>query len=137
MKVQSLCQNFRRLHLARTSEQQVRIWRGPLEWVDGGGHHTEGKRLGALGSEGAVWTEREAVVTLCYHIWGKRNMFEKDLKKSCCVFYGRHSPLQFSSVQLCCSVMSNCLRPHESQLARPPCPSPTPRVDPKSCPLSR
>lgn len=24
-----------------------RIWRGPLEWVDDGGHHTEGKRLGA------------------------------------------------------------------------------------------
>ena len=33
---------------------------------------------------------------------------------------------QFSSVQLSCSVMSDSLRPHESQHARPPCPSPTP-----------
>ena len=33
-----------------------------------------------------------------------------------------------SSVQLSCSVMSDSLRPHESQQARPPCPSPTPRV---------
>ena len=30
----------------------------------------------------------------------------------------------FSSVQFSCSVVSNSLRPHESQHARPPCPSP-------------
>ena len=29
-----------------------------------------------------------------------------------------------SSVQFSCSVMSDSLRPHESQHARPPCPSP-------------
>ena len=34
----------------------------------------------------------------------------------------------FSSVQFNCLVMSDSLRPHESQYARPPCPSPTPRV---------
>ena len=33
--------------------------------------------------------------------------------------------------------MSDSLRPHEPQHARPPCPSPTPRVYPNSCPLSR
>ena len=32
--------------------------------------------------------------------------------------------------------MSNSLRPHESQHARPPCPSPSPRVHSNSCPLS-
>ena len=32
--------------------------------------------------------------------------------------------------------MSNSLRPHEAQQARPPCPSPTPRVHPNPCPLS-
>ena len=42
-----------------------------------------------------------------------------------------------SSVQFSCSVLSDSLRPHESQHARPPCPSPTPRVDSNSCPLSR
>ena len=31
--------------------------------------------------------------------------------------------LQFSSVQFSCSVMSDSLQPHESQHARPPCPS--------------
>ena len=33
--------------------------------------------------------------------------------------------------------MSNSLRPHGLQHARPPCPSPTPRVYPNSCPFSR
>ena len=33
--------------------------------------------------------------------------------------------------------MSNSLQPHELQHARPSCPSPTPRVYPNSCPLSR
>ena len=33
------------------------------------------------------------------------------------------------------SVMSNSLRPHEPQHARPPCPSPTPGVHPNPCPL--
>ena len=42
-----------------------------------------------------------------------------------------------SSVQFSRSVMSDSLRPHESQHARPPCPSPTPRVYSNSCPSSR
>ena len=42
-----------------------------------------------------------------------------------------------SSVQFSCSVMSDSLRPHEPQHARPPCPSPTPGVYPNLCPLSR
>ena len=33
--------------------------------------------------------------------------------------------------------MSDSLRPHELQHARPPCPSPTPEVYPNSCPLSQ
>ena len=41
------------------------------------------------------------------------------------------------SVQFSCSVVSNSLRPHESQHARPPCPSPTPGVHPNSCQLSQ
>ena len=36
--------------------------------------------------------------------------------------------IQFSSVQFSRSVVSDSLRPHESQHARPPCPSPTPGV---------
>ena len=41
------------------------------------------------------------------------------------------------SVQFIPSVMSDSLWPHESQYTRLPCPSPTPRVYPNSCPLSR
>ena len=41
----------------------------------------------------------------------------------------------FSSVQFIRSV-SKSLRPHESQYASPPCPSPTPRVYSNSCPSS-
>ena len=33
--------------------------------------------------------------------------------------------------------MSDSLRPHEPQHARPPCPSPTPGVHPNPCPLSQ
>ena len=43
---------------------------------------------------------------------------------------------KFSSVQFNHSVMSHPLRPHESQHARPPCPSPTPGIHPNSCPSS-
>ena len=40
------------------------------------------------------------------------------------------------SIQFNCLVVSNSLRPHESQHARPPCPSSTPRVHSNSCPSS-
>ena len=42
-----------------------------------------------------------------------------------------------SSVQFSHSVMSDSLRPHESQHARPPCPSPSPGVHSNSCPSSQ
>ena len=46
--------------------------------------------------------------------------------------YGMLSSVQFSH-----SVVSDSLRAHESQHARPPCPSPTPGVYSNSCPSSR
>ena len=46
-------------------------------------------------------------------------------------------PPLWNSVQFSHSVMSDSLWPHESQHARPPCPSPTPRVHLDSCPLSQ
>ena len=59
--------------------------------------------------------------------------------------HSRHKVLSYAmntiyvtSVQFI-SVAQSCptLRPHESQHARPPCPSPTPGVYPNPCPLSR
>ena len=52
-----------------------------------------------------------------------------------------HSPVlrfndQNGSVQFNCSIMSDSLWTHGLQNARPPCPSPTPRVHSNSCPSS-
>ena len=58
-------------------------------------------------------------------------MNRKTLKESC------FSSVQFSSFQSFISVVSDSLRPHESQHARPPCPSPTPGVHSDSRPSSR
>ena len=59
--------------------------------------------------------------------------------KPCLVFSGRNKavsyPIQgYSSVQFSRSVVSDSLWPHELQHARPPCPSPTPRVHSDSHP---
>ena len=43
----------------------------------------------------------------------------------------------FSSAQFSHSVMSDSSWPREPQHARPPCPSPSPRVYPNSCPLGQ
>ena len=51
-------------------------------------------------------------------------------------FFPSLSSVQFSSVHFSCSVVSDSLRPHEPQHARPPCPSPTPGVHSDSHPLS-
>ena len=44
---------------------------------------------------------------------------------------------QIRSDQISRSVVSDSLRPHELQHARPPCPSPTPGVHSDSCPSSQ
>ena len=56
--------------------------------------------------------------------WGKKTIVN-----------GKHKQIQFSLVQLLSRVW--LFATHESQHARPPCPSPTPRVYPNSCPLSQ
>ena len=60
----------------------------------------------------------------CYNIWSAS---KSRTWISCFQFQ-----FQFS-----CSVVSDSLQPHELQYSRPPCSSPTPRVYPNSCPLSR
>ena len=49
----------------------------------------------------------------------------------------RNTPDQIRSDQISRSVMSNSWQPHESQHARPPCPSQTPGIHSNSHPLSR
>ena len=57
--------------------------------------------------------------------------------KSHLLLKDQHILYSSCSVQFSHSVMSDSLQPHESQHARPPCPSPTPGVHSDSCPLSR
>ena len=60
---------------------------------------------------------------------------------SCCLSFSVYFLVslegQFSSVQFSHSVVSDSFQPHESQHARPPCPSPSPGVHSDSPPLSR
>ena len=51
------------------------------------------------------------------------------------VFITHSEGPQFS--QFSCSVVSDSLRPHGPQHARPPCPTPTTGVHPNPCPLSQ
>ena len=48
-----------------------------------------------------------------------------------------HLVWTYISDQISCSVVSDSFRPHESQHARPPCPSPAPGVHSDSCPSSQ
>ena len=68
-------------------------------------------------------------IPLCRdHIW-----FTHPSVDSWALLHFRFSSVQFSSVAQSCPT----LQPHEPQDTRPPCPSPTPRVHPNPCSLSR
>ena len=82
-------------------------------------------------------------ITMClvtYWVWGMGRKCEgnkkENLRKVEKFNTTKLISCGFSSVQFSCSVVSDSLRPHELQHARPPCPSPTPRVYPNSGPLS-
>ena len=79
-------------------------------------------------------------LSLLWALWGQLKL-RACLAPACTYSQSLVAPkvhnLMLSSVQLSCSVISDSLWPHEPQHARPPCPSPTPRVHPKSCPLSQ
>ena len=79
-----------------------------------------------------VWIHLEYAF---YLLQVKRSLliFELNYRKEILNFLGSRG----GSVQFSCSVVSNSLRPHESQHTRPPCPSPTPGVHPDSRPLSQ
>ena len=63
---------------------------------------------------------------------------EKDIINTCIKYKTQFSLWNaIRSVQFSRSVMSDSLWPHGLQHARPPCPSPIPRVYSNSCPLSR
>ena len=55
----------------------------------------------------------------------------------CYIYVDIHTDISSQSVQFSHSIVSDSLRPHESQHARPPCPSPSPGVHSDSPPSSR
>ena len=69
--------------------------------------------------------------------WRVDKTSEASLNSKPCAWLNTYSicycSVQFSSVAQLCPT----LRPHELQHARPPCPSPTPRVHPNPCPFSQ
>ena len=76
---------------------------------------------------------KESVLHISPQRHGKLQMRTKNtLKRRCHQTELLGEPIQFSH-----SVVSDPLQPHEPQHARPPCPSPTPRVHPNPCPSSR
>ena len=72
-------------------------------------------------------------------LWAEniRKFEEMQISKRSHPFFLAHLPCTQSVSQFSCSVMSDSLPPHESQHARPPCPSPTPGVHSESRPLSQ
>ena len=66
----------------------------------------------------------------------KETIYKNGLKKVTELTLKESVEDRFSSVQFSHSVVSNSLRPHELQHARPPCPSPTLGVHPNSSPSS-
>ena len=79
--------------------------------------------------------------SICQHIW-KTQQWPQDWKRSVVIpipkkgnakEFSKKTSVQFSSVHFSHSVVSDSLRQHESQHARPPCPSPTPGVHSNSC----
>ena len=64
--------------------------------------------------------------------WYQSSSQQKGISKGFLTYTQNYTSVQFSHL-----VMSDSLRPHESQPARPPCPSPSPRVHSNSRPSSR
>ena len=79
--------------------------------------------------------------SICQQIW-KTQQWPQDCKRSVFLLIPKKGNVKeclsyhISSIQFSRSVLSDSLRPHESQHARPPCPSPTPGVHSDPCPLS-
>ena len=83
------------------------------------------------------WATKEALCLL--HIVSVKHFsfylfFLPSLPPLLFTFSNLQKSKNYFQLQISRSVVSDSLRPHELQHARPPCPSPTPRVHPNPCP---
>ena len=84
--------------------------------------------------EGSAKAQKKGIV------WQRIHQETKNLTQNLCAVKPKEAwfPLAVYSVQFSSVTQwSNSMRPHEPQHARSPCPSPTPRVHPNSCPSSQ
>ena len=109
----------------------VLAWR--IQWTE------EPGRVQSMGSQGVPrvghdWCDLACTYALYYIVFvGGKGRFTKlnnmwVIKAIIWVSILHNRFVTISSVQFSRSVMSNSLRPHESQHSRPPCPSPTARI---------
>ena len=85
--------------------------------------------IAEIGKRICIFPWKKTCVTVFSSIKFRLRVHESYGVRSCCFC--------FSSVQFSHLVVSDSLWPHVPQHARPPCPSPTPRVHPNPCPSSR
>ena len=78
------------------------------------------------------WTGYTGVFNKSDHSWDYTQLVTHTIIITYNIYWGFTQSVRFSR-----SVVSDSLRPHESQHTRPPCPSPSPRVHSNSHPLSR
>ena len=83
-----------------------------------------------------IWQLWQSNKISSFFTFSKNPIYHSQVLKVHCTFKTAFMHFVYS-VQFSHSVMSDSLWPHESQHARPPCPSPTPRVHSNSCPLRR
>ena len=81
------------------------------------------------------WISQARILVCVVTFFSKVSSWLRDWTHVICItggFFTTGPPVQSSR-----SVMSDSLWSHEPRHTRPPCPSPTPRVHPNPCPLSR
>ena len=111
----------------RRSQAVTHSTRGAARLVNDPGSSDPNSTSSSAGktSKGKVWIICIANSVFTFTTW--RMCWKYRVKQ-----WPKYTELQFSH-----SVISDSLQPHESQHARPPCPSPTPGVYPNPCPSSR
>ena len=107
----------------------VGFWWGPSSWLVDGPFLTVSSCGWEIPHVEALWC------LFLTHYW--LGDFYRNQHLGLAIFLLASQKLILSSVQFSHSVVSKSLQPHGLQHARPPCPSPTPRVYSDSCPFSQ
>ena len=103
---------------------------GALGWPRGMG-------WGGRGEGGSGWGTHVNPWLIHVSVWQKPLQYCKVISLQLIKINEKKEKKVFSSVQFSQSVVSDSLQHHGLQHARPPCPSPTPRVYSNSCPLNQ